>query len=95
MILKLLKYHFCDDFVNKRLPYRNNHLKYIRGAVESGVAKAGGAYGDPISDGLIIFACSEQEVQQFVDNDPYYKAGLVLDYSIVDWFIVAGEPTFS
>ncbi|GAB2188563.1 hypothetical protein MAH1_01690 [Sessilibacter sp. MAH1] len=92
--LQLLKYSFCEDFVNKRMPFRDQHLLHIGTACKNGVAKAGGASGDPITDGLIIFAGSKDDVQNFVDNDPYYLNGLVTQYSIEDWYVVSGYEIF-
>jgi uncharacterized protein YciI len=45
----------------------------------------------PDVDGaLFIFTGTQQDVESFVQQDPYVKAGLVPQYSIKEWAVTLG-----
>lgn len=52
----------------------------------------GGALQDPIDEGVLIFkADTRVEIEEFVSQDPYLKAGLLEDFNIREIMIVAGS----
>ena len=88
-----LFYDYVDDILEKRTPVRPEHLKHITAYVDDGRCKLGGAFADNNVDGaLCIFQCKDiSEVEDFARRDPYVKAGLVTNYKIRPWTVVAGS----
>ena len=85
-----LEYVTVDDFLERRLPFRQAHLAQIDRAyadqriVLAGALKPSGAL-------LIFRADAASEVEQFVQNDPYVINGLVISWRIREWAVVVGE----
>jgi len=80
-----------DDYVSRRAPFRDEHLRLLREAHARGEVVMAGAVGeDP--DGAIIIFRSETPgtAEQFVSNDPYVKNGLILTWRVQPWNVVVG-----
>lgn len=74
----LLLYDVVDDFVNRRAPYRQEHLKLITEAHERGELLMAGAFAEPADGGVLLFRVDDPEViKQFVQDDPYVTNELV------------------
>jgi uncharacterized protein YciI len=80
-----------DDYVNRRVPFRTEHLRLLREAHARGEVVMAGAVGEN-PDGAIIIFRSETPVtaEQFVANDPYVKNGLILTWRVQPWNVVVG-----
>ena len=85
-----LEYDTTEDFLERRLPFRQAHLAQIDQAyadqriVLAGALKPSGA--------LLIFRTdTASEVEQFVQKDPYFINGLVKTWRIREWAVVVGE----
>lgn len=86
----LLHYDYVDGILEKRAPFRDEHVSLAMHEVKNGRLEQAGAYADPIDGALFVFTCQNKaEVEAFVQNDPYYKNGLVPDYNIREWTVVA------
>lgn len=88
-----LFYDYVENVLEKRAPVRPDHLKYITKYVDDGRCKLGGAFADNNVDGaLIVFQCDDiSEVEDFAKNDPYVINGLVTNYKVRPWTVVAGD----
>ena len=87
----VLLYEVVDDMVNRRAPYREEHLRLIREAHARGEIVMAGAVGDPPDGALVVFrAPSPEMVEKFVRDDPYVKNGLVVSWKVKPWTVVAG-----
>ena len=87
----VLFYDVVDDMVNKRAPYREEHLKLIRDAHARGVIVMAGAVGDPVDGAVLVFrAESPAAAEEFVMADPYVRNGLVIRWKVKPWTLVAG-----
>jgi uncharacterized protein YciI len=85
----LLLYEYVEDIVERRGPHREEHLKKIRAGKEAGRIVMAGALGTPPAGGAIVFRGVERgEVEAFVNDDPYVKAGLVRSWRIEPWNLV-------
>jgi uncharacterized protein YciI len=85
----LLIYHVVDDYVIKRTPYREDHLRLARQAKERGDLILGGALSDPVDKALLVFRANDATVvRAFVDRDPYVANGLVTHWEIRAWSVV-------
>jgi uncharacterized protein len=84
-------YSFVEDFIQKRKPYRQEHLDYIRGFEFGKKIAAGGALSPELCRGLILFRGTFADAAHFVKEDPYVKAGIVQDHLIGEWSLVVGD----
>jgi uncharacterized protein YciI len=85
----LLVYHVVDDYVLRRAPFREEHLRLAREAKDRGDLILGGALADPVDKALLVFRVNNPEIViRFIQNDPYVKNGLVLHWEIRPWTVV-------
>ncbi|MBM4325512.1 MAG: hypothetical protein FJ115_18340 [Deltaproteobacteria bacterium] len=76
------------------LTHRDAHLRLGREANRRGELILGGALSDPVDKALLVFRVPDRSVvEEFVQNDPYVKNGLVIRWEIRPWVVVIGnEP---
>jgi uncharacterized protein YciI len=85
----LLLYAYPGDIAERRGPHREEHLRRIRVERDAGRILMAGAYGDPISGGAIVWkGATPDEIEAFVQGDPYLEAGLIVSYRIEPWNLV-------
>jgi uncharacterized protein len=84
----ILFYDYVADILERRGPYRDDHLARLAAAKEAGVVVAAGALGDPPTGAAIIVAGDEAAARALVENDPYVLNGLVTGWRIVPWNVV-------
>ena len=85
----LLVYHVIDDYVSRRAPFREEHIRLAREAQSRGELILGGALADPVDMALLVFRSPHPSVAEaFVKNDPYVKNGLVKKWEIRPWTLV-------
>jgi uncharacterized protein len=85
----LLIYHVVDDYVTRRIPYREEHLHLAREAKSRGELVLGGALADPVDKALLVFRCADKSIiEEFIYRDPYVNNGLVSSWEIRPWTIV-------
>jgi len=86
-----LFYEFVDDMINRRMPYREEHLRLIRDGHARGEIHMAGAIGDPPDGGLLVFRAESNAVaEKFAREDPYVRNGLVTNWKVKPWTVVAG-----
>ena len=90
----LLLYNVVDDFVNRRTPFQNDHLKVVRQAHEHGDLMMAGALSEPVEGAALLFRANDKTVpERFAREDPYVKNGLVKEWRALSWnVVVGGEP---
>jgi uncharacterized protein len=88
----LLFYKTVENYVERRAPFREAHLAYAREAHQRGDLILGGALSDP-SDGAVLLFRGEspQPAEEFAQNDPYVRAGLITEWRVRPWVVVIGE----
>ena len=94
----VLQYHYVDNMLAKRDPYRPGHLEHTRKHIEQNLLMAGGGFLPDIKRGMLLFRCPEKAtVEEFAKNDPFVQGGLVTHYEIFEWGILVGgiEPSSS
>ena len=88
----ILTYTTCENYVERRAPYREEHLKYANDSHERGELFMGGALADPADAAVLIFkADNAKTVEDFATNDPYVKAGLIPKWTVRPWTVVIGK----
>jgi len=85
-----LIYDVVDDFMEKRLPYRPEHLTQIREANARGELVIAGALADPVGALLIFRAADTSTAEAFTKADPYVTKGLVKSWRVRPWNVVIG-----
>jgi len=85
----LLFYHPVEDYVARRAPYREEHLRLAREAHRRGELMLAGALANPVDLAVLVFKCGNKTVvEEFVRNDPYVRHGLVSRWEIRPWTVV-------
>jgi uncharacterized protein len=87
----LLFYDVVPDYVDRRAPYRAEHLALGRAAVARGELVLGGALADPVDGAVLLFrGDSPAAAEAFARADPYVRHGLVTRWRVRAWATVAG-----
>ena len=87
-----LLYDVVDDFVAQRARFREEHLRLAQEAHARGEIVLAGALAEPADKALIIFrGTSGQSAQEFAENDPYVRNGLVKRWEVRPWSVVVGD----
>jgi uncharacterized protein len=88
----LLQYEVVDDYVERRGPYREQHLELAREARDRGELLLAGAFVEPTDGAALVFKTDDvSTVERFAANDPYVKAGLVKTWRVRKWTVVVGD----
>ena len=84
-----LHYTAVDNYQERRAPFRAAHLDLIRRGHAAGSIVMAGALGDPAEGALIVFRSSD-EAEAFAREDPYVLNGLITEWTVRVWQVVAG-----
>jgi uncharacterized protein len=88
----LLIYDYVPDVLEKRGPYRAEHLRLGWESESRGELILAGAFADPVDGAVLLFrADSPQPIEAFVARDPYVQNGLVTRWQIRKWGTVIGK----
>lgn len=86
---QILTYHYVPDILERRGPYRDEHLAILADLHAAGVLVMAGATGDPVDAAVFVFAGDDpQPARDWMAVDPYVAAGLVTAHTIVPWTVV-------
>ncbi len=76
---------YCENALEKRTPYRQDHLDGLAKQKKQGILITLG----PTKDNTKVFGIYEAEtgeiVRQLVESDPYWQNGIWTDYEIKEW----------
>jgi uncharacterized protein len=87
----VLLYEVVDDFVNRRAPFRPEHLKILQEAHSRGELVMAGAFSDPVDGAALVFrGDSAAAARRFAETDPYVINGLVTNWRVRVWNVVVG-----
>ncbi len=85
----ILFYEYVEDILERRGPYREEHLARVRAEQAEGRVVMGGALGDPPHGAAIVFHdVTPEAIEAWVQEDPYVQAGLVASSRIELWNVV-------
>ena len=88
----LLLYDYVENAVERRAPYREEHLRLARGAHERGELVMAGAFADPVDGAAFVFRGDDASAaESFVQSDPYVANGIVTAWRIRPWTVVLHE----
>jgi uncharacterized protein len=86
-----LFYEVVENFVERRAPFRTEHLQLADEAKRRGELVLAGALAEPADGALIIFRGEDPvAASTFAANDPYVRNGLVKHWEVRPWTVVVG-----
>ena len=92
----ILFYDVVDDYVARRVQYRNLHLEYVSKAYDRGDLVLAGALSDPVDGAVLVFrGASPKVAEEFAKSDPYVINGLVTAWRVRKWMTVIGDGSKS
>ena len=87
-----LFYKTVNDYVDKRKPFRDEHLRLATEAHNNGSLVMAGAFSDPADAAMFILkGDGPAAAESFAINDPYVKNGLITDWHVRPWTVVVGS----
>jgi uncharacterized protein len=85
----MLTYQYAPDMVQRRQPYRPDHLQHLEAARQQGMLRLAAALTDPVDAALLLIEADTQgEVLAWVANDPYNQAGLIRSATVRELSVV-------
>jgi len=86
--LHILFYDYVENILELRAPHRDAHLSEIRAGRDDGRIVMAGPLGDPPHGAAIVFK-DKATAEAFANADPYVSNGLVSDWHVDLWAVVA------
>ena len=86
----VLLYDVVDDYLERRVPLRHEHLAMATEAHEAGELLVAGAFDEPVDGAALVFT-SRDAAERFANADPYVAAGIVTAWRIRKWNVVVGS----
>ena len=88
----VLLYDYVENIIERRAPFREQHLGHARAAQERGELVLGGAFSDVPDGAVIVFRAKDQSaVEDFARRDPYVMNGVVTKWRVRPWNVVIGS----
>jgi uncharacterized protein YciI len=88
----ILFYETADNYVEKRAPFRAEHLELAREAHARGELLLAGALADPADRAVLVFRAADRaSVEEFARRDPYVRNGAVTRWEVRPWTVVIGN----
>jgi uncharacterized protein YciI len=89
MMYYILFYKTVENYVERRAPFRGDHLDLVHSFHDDGRLVMAGALTDPPDGAVLVFKGDNPDVaKEFVSKDPYVKNGLVTEWSVRPWNVV-------
>ncbi len=76
---------YCENALEKRTPYRQDHLERLKKQKEQGILVTLGPTKDNTKVFGIYEAESEAKVKELVESDPYWQNSIWTEYQIKEW----------
>lgn len=89
-MMYILFYDYGENALERRAPYRDQHLGLAKASHGKGDMVIAGAFNDPLDGAALVFRTREA-AEAFVATDPYVSSGLVTGWRVREWNVVIGE----
>lgn len=76
---------YCDNVVEKRAPYRQEHLDRLAVQKAAGTVLTIGPTKDLTKIVGLFEAEDEATVRQLIESDPYWQNGIWTEYQVWEW----------
>jgi uncharacterized protein YciI len=88
----LLFYDVVENYAERRIPFRKDHLAHARAAAGRGELVLAGALANPVNGTVLLFkGDSPAAAEAFAEEDPYVTNGLVTKWRVREWTTVIGS----
>lgn len=88
----ILFYKTVDNYIEKRVPFRDEHLALAQKAYKDGSLIIAGALANPADGAVLVFkGDSPAAADEFAKNDPYVINGLIKEWHVREWTVVIGN----
>src|SRR5580765_8321253 len=88
----LLFYDVVDNYAERRVPFRTDHIAHAKAAVARGDLVLGGAFANPVDGTVLLFkGDSPAPAEAFAKADPYVVNGLVTKWRVREGTTVIGK----
>ena len=88
----LLRYDVTDDYLERRVPFRAEHLAHAQAAHERHELLLAGALSEPADGAVLVFRTETPDpVEAFARADPYVREGVVTAWTVRRWDVVVGD----
>ncbi len=88
----VLTYTTVKDYLERRTPYREEHINLAKVYYNEGKLILGGALEGPANKALLLFKGeTDEHIKKFIESDPYVKNGVVTNWEINEWNVVIGN----
>lgn len=85
----ILFYKTIENYIERRAPFRGDHLSLVSEFHNDGRLFMAGALADPADGAVLVFRGHTPEAaHEFVSRDPYVKNGLITEWSVRPWIVV-------
>jgi uncharacterized protein len=85
----ILFYKTIEDYIEKRIPFREEHLTLANNARKKGELIMAGALANPPDGAVLIFKGDSPKIaEEFARQDPYVKNGLIKEWHVREWTVV-------
>ena len=91
----ILFYEVVDDYVERRAPFRAEHLALATAAHARGELVLAGAYANPADGAALVFRGEPRVAEEFARRDPYVESGVVTSFVVREWTVVVGGDSES
>ncbi|VEP13697.1 conserved hypothetical protein [Hyella patelloides LEGE 07179] len=79
---------YCENALEKRTPYRQDHLAGLTAQKEKGILVTLGPTKDNTQVFGIYEAETEAQVKELVESDPYWQNKIWTEYQVKEWIQV-------
>ena len=87
----ILFYQTVDNYVERRAPFREQHIAYANAAHARGDLVMAGALAEPADSAVLVFKGEGASVaEEFAERDPYVMNGLITAWHVRPWTVVIG-----
>jgi uncharacterized protein YciI len=87
----MLYYQLVPDILEKRTPYKDEHMKILHELSSSGLVFVGAEMIEGFPAVFMFEGKDDSVLQDWLKRDPYLNNGLVLEYRYNEIMIVAGK----
>ncbi len=88
----VLYYRTIENYIEKRVPFRQMHLDYAAASQDRGELILGGSFSEPDNGAMLIFKTEDPSVViEFAKKDPYVVNGLISDWNVRGWNVIIGN----
>lgn len=85
----LLFYEVVPNYIERRAPFRAEHLELVRAAKERGDIVLAGALANPADGAVLVFQGeTPATAEAFATADPYVINGVVTRWYVREWMVV-------